>query len=404
MGTHEKSNSRSVGADLAAVLPTDNVAWFQRKGLVKLNFYLFSLMLLSSANGYDGSMMNGLQALDQWQDFMNRPTGAWLGFINAIQPIGAVVTYPVSAWVVQRYGRRTGIWIGYFFLAASTALQTAAPNDVAFIIARFLLGPASAWYATAVPLLITECAYPTHRGIVTALYNCGWYVGSLIAAWATFGTRNYGDSWAWRIPSVLQAVIPLAALPGFIFGPESPRWLFSMSRNDEARKLLVHYHSDGNMDSPFVDFEMREIETTIRMEQEANKTTSWADLFKTKGNRHRTLISITLGIFAQWNGSGVVSYYLALVLKTVGITDVTHQTLISGCLQIWNLVFAVLAAFSVDRFGRRFLFLTSCVGMLATYIVITGLSGSFAQTGNAPVGTAVIPFLFLYYGFYDIAL
>jgi hypothetical protein len=39
---------------------------------------------LASANGYDGSLMNGLQALPRWNEFMNKPAGAWLGFINAI--------------------------------------------------------------------------------------------------------------------------------------------------------------------------------------------------------------------------------------------------------------------------------------------------------------------------------
>jgi MFS family permease len=73
-------------------------------------------------------------------------------------------------------------------------------------------------------------------------------------------------------------------------------------------------------------------------------------------------------------------------------------------MQIWNLIFAVGAALLVDRLGRRFLFLTSSAVMLISYVIITGLSGSFAQTGNASVGTAVVPFLFIYFAGYDIAL
>ena len=98
------------------------------------------------------------------------------------------------------------------------------------------------------------------------------------------------------------------------------------------------------------------------------------------------------------------SSYLAPVLITIGITSVTSQTMISGFLQIWNLIFAVGAAFSVDRLGRRRLFLASCGGMLACYVIISGLSGSFAHTNSASTGIAVIPFLFLFYGFYDIAV
>jgi hypothetical protein len=126
-------------------------------------------------------------------------------------------------------------------------------------------------------------------------------------------------------------------------------------------------------------------------------------MLKTKGNRHRVFIGITPGVFAQWNGVGIVSYYLAPVLKTVGVTDVTNQTMISGFLQVWNLIIAVSAAFSIDRLGRRFLFLVSCGGVLTGYVVISGLSGSFAHTNKAGTGIAVIPFLFIYYGFYDIA-
>jgi MFS family permease len=123
-----------------------------------------------------------------------------------------------------------------------------------------------------------------------------------------------------------------------------------------------------------------------------------------EANRRRLFISVSLGIFAQWSGNGVVSYYLALVLQTVGITSVTHRALISGCLQIWNLFFAVAAAVAVDRVGRRKLFMASGIVMFISYVIITGLSGSFAQRGNSGTGVAVIPFLFIYFAGYDIAL
>jgi hypothetical protein len=73
-------------------------------------------------------------------------------------------------------------------------------------------------------------------------------------------------------------------------------------------------------------------------------------------------------------------------------------------LQLWNLIFAVTAALCVDKLGRRFLFLASGSVMLTSYIIVTGLSGSFAQTGHSATGLAVVPFLFLYFAGYDIAL
>ncbi|RSL80985.1 hypothetical protein CEP51_006162 [Fusarium floridanum] len=399
---HAKSSkANAVGDELAAVLPDDG-PWYKQKHLVKLNFSILLLIMFSSSNGYDGSLMNGLLALPQWHSFMDSPTGAWLGFINAIYSLGSAIVYPPAAWVCNRYGRKLGVWIGYALLVLGTALQTAANGQVAFVLARLFLGAASAFFVS-VPLLISENAYPSQRGVASSLYNCGWFVGSVVAAWTTFATRNM-DHWSWRIPSLLQIATPLVALPGFLMISESPRWLVSVDRVEEARRILANIHSGGDMNSPLIAFEMTEIEETIRAEQEANASTSWADLCNTPGNRHRLFISVTLGIFAQWSGNGVVSYYLAMVLQTVGITSVRDQTLISACLQLWNLIWACAAAVLVDRLGRRKLFLASGTIMLMSYIIITGLSAGFASTGQTSTGITVIPFLFIYNFGYDIAL
>jgi len=61
-------------------------------------------------------MMDGLQYLQQWQVFMNHPKGAWLGFINAIQAVRGIITYPIQADVADRYGRRL-----VFMLASSSS-------------------------------------------------------------------------------------------------------------------------------------------------------------------------------------------------------------------------------------------------------------------------------------------
>ncbi|KAH8901556.1 sugar transporter [Thozetella sp. PMI_491] len=398
-----KPSSNAIGDDLARVLPNDGIPWYKKSHLSWLIYYSISLCLLAAANGYDGSMMNGLMALPQWFAFMGHPSGSWLGFINAVQSLSSTFAYPIVAYFANRWGRKRGLWVGYFFLFIGAFLQAFAPTSTAFILGRLFLGQPSAWWGGLAPLLITELAYPTHRAFLTSLYNSGWYVGSLLAAWATFGTRNYDSSWAWRIPSILQIAIPIVSLPAAILVPESPRYLVSRGQIAKARAVLTKFHAGGDEHSLLVDFEMAEIERAIEADQSAANSTSWMDLISTPGNRRRAFISVTLGVYAQWNGVGVVSYYLALVLQTVGITSVTDQTLISGCLQIWNLILAVGAATAVDRLGRRPLFLISSVGMLASFVVISGLSGSFATTGQGPVGLAVVPFLYLYYGFYDIA-
>ncbi|OLN95585.1 Lactose permease 15 [Colletotrichum chlorophyti] len=411
MPRQSDANVKAVGAELAAVLP-DNGPWYKQPHILRLNLCVASIVMCASANGYDGSMMNGLLALPQWHEFMKQPTGAWLGFINAAYSLGNLLVYPIAAWVCNKYGRKMGIYVSWFCLVVGSALQTAAPNDAAFVCARFIIGCASGFFLSA-PLLISENAYPTHRGIVSSLYNCGWYFGAVVAAWATYGTRNL-DEWSWRLPSVLQIVLPLVSIPGILLIGESPRWLISVDRTDEARAVIAKAHAGGDIHSPLVNFEVMEIEETIRAEREAHSETKWADLYSTPGNRHRLFISISLGVFAQWYDFPYMPANMKQLtglkvwrwsdLASVGIESVDDQTLISACIQIWNLLCATGAAIMVDKVGRRALFLASGIIMLISFSIVTGLSGSFATTGNSPTGMAVIPFLFVFYLGYDIAL
>ncbi|XRM47047.1 hypothetical protein ABZX51_010055 [Aspergillus tubingensis] len=398
------TSSKHAGEDhLAAVLPS-GPAWYKQPHLVRLNLIILSLVMFSSANGFDGSLMNGLEALDQWKIFMNNPTGAKLGWLNAIYWLGCGIGYPSASWIANRYGRKPGVYLGYLFLTLGCALQTAAPNATAFMLARLFLGGASALFGNAVPLLINEVAYPTHRSIFNSLFMSGWYVGGTVAAWVVFASRTYSSSWAWRLPSILQALVPVVGLPGFLLAPESPRWLISVGRNEEARAILTRYHAAGDESSPLVAYEFSEITSTIQAEQEAHSSGSYMEMVKTPGNRWRLMISITLGLFAQWTGNGVISYYLSLILDSIGITTVRDQTLISACLQMWDLIFAILGAFLIDKLGRRPLFLSSAGIMFVSYVLVTALSGSFQSTNNSATGAAVIPFLFIYFSGYCIAL
>ncbi|KAE8373999.1 general substrate transporter [Aspergillus bertholletiae] len=406
MGTTKADNPNKPAGEeeLAAFLPADGPAWYKQGHLLRLNAIILALVMFSSANGYDGSLMNGLQALDQWNVFLDHPTGVRLGWLNAIYWLGCGVGYPTAAWLANRFGRKPGVYVGYLFLTLGCALQTAAPNNTSFLLARLFVGVASALFGNSVPLLINEIAYPSHRGILNSLFMSGWYVGGTVSGWVIFASRTYSSSWSWRLPSLLQALVPLVALPGFLLAPESPRWLISVGRQEEARTILTHYHAGGDTASPLVEYEISTISAAIEAEREAQSSASYLEMLKTPGNRRRLFISITLGIFAQWAGNGVVSYYLALILDTVGVTSVRDQTLISACMQMWNLIFAVLGAILIDRFGRRPLFLASAVVMFVSYVLVTALSGSFASTHHAATGAAVIPFLFIFFAGYGLAL
>jgi MFS family permease len=296
----------------------------------------------------------------------------------------------VASYIADLLGRRAGVTIGLIILFVGTIIQVVpSVNSNMFLAGRFLVGLGyvtldiqlqhSTDYSQrsnvsqgSAPLLITELAYPQHRGKLTTMYNTLWYLGSIVAAWTVFGTIKYTSEAAWRIPVGMQAAMPLIQITGIWFLPESPRWLCAKDRPDEAFDILVKYHGGGNRDDPFCSFEFHEIQQTILMEKRNSKD-GWQVLVQTPGNRKRLLLIALVSFFSQCSGNGLVSYYLHDILSSVGIKSSYDQSMINGALQIWSLLVAVgFSAFLVDILGRRTLFMIAGVGMLISFTVWTG--------------------------------
>ncbi|KDQ27391.1 hypothetical protein PLEOSDRAFT_1041589 [Pleurotus ostreatus PC15] len=378
--------------------------WYNNRHLIALHAWIALLLITSSNNGYDGSMMNGLQTLPQWRDYFHTPSGSMLGLLNAMQNIGSLAAYPFSPYLADGLGRKRTVFIGAVIMCIATVIQTASQSVGMFIGARFLIGFGLAFGACAAPMLIAEIAYPVYRGPLTSTYNSLWYSGAIVAAWSTFGTFKIKNTWSWRIPSALQAIPAILQVFLVLFGPESPRWLISKGKDELALNTLAYYHADGNRDDPLVQYEFHEIKNAIDLDRTVAANVGWKALIATPGNRRRMRIIVALAFFSQWSGNGLVSYYLNIVLNSIGVTDPTTQLLINGILQIWNLGWALLAAALCDRLGRRFLFLTSGVGMLIFFTMQTVCSAEFAIHGSHAAAHAVIAFIFLFYASYDIAL
>ena len=349
-----------------------------------------------------GSLMNGLQSLHQWREYFDHPSGSILGLVNAAQSIGSVLALPIVGTLSDKFGRKPVLLAGIILICIAAGIQAGSINYAMFVVSRVIVGFGGMFVVQPSPMLIAELAYPTHRGKYTSAFWTLYYLGAILASWTTFGTQNHEGSISWRLPSALQAGFPLVQLIFYAWVPESPRWLVAQDRENEAAEILRRYHDPNTESSPLVSRELAEIVQTIHNEKSA-ETTGWAALVSTPGNRKRTLIAVCTGAFAQWNGIGVVSYYLTLVLDTVGITDTFDQTLINGLLQIFNFIAALGAAFLVDRLGRRTLFLWSGLGMLISYIVWTACSAVNSDTGNKSAGIVVVVCLFTYYFHYDIA-
>jgi len=378
------------------------VTWYKDSGLKKL-YALCAVIILSSATtGFDGSMMNGLQMVPHWGNYFNHPSGGILGLFNAIMGIGSICGLPFAPTISDRFGRRIAIVTGITFMMLGVALQTAASSFSMFIAARFFIGFGCSIAQASAPLLLTELCHPQHRGVVTAIYNTTWHVGAIIATWTTYGTFKIDSDWSWRAPSLMQALPSVIQITALWLVPESPRWLVSKDKPEAALKVLAKYHANGDESDPLVQFQYTEIKETIALEKNV-ASRGWAELISTKGNRHRLFLLMTAGLFSQWSGNGLVSYYFTIVLNTIGITNSDTQFKINGALSIYNWIVSLGMAFTVDKFGRRPLFLASTGGMLIAFTVWTVCSAQFAITENPAAAKAVVAMIFVYSTTYNFA-
>lgn len=102
--------------------------------------------------------------------------------------VGSIVALPITPYIADIAGRRVGVMTGCIIMVIGVVLQSIGVNIAMFIAARFLIGFGVAIAHGAAPLLIAELVHPQHRAIFTTIYNSTWYLGSIVAAWLTYGT------------------------------------------------------------------------------------------------------------------------------------------------------------------------------------------------------------------------
>ncbi|KAJ5910314.1 hypothetical protein N7504_004957 [Penicillium tannophilum] len=381
------------------------VTWYKMKGMRFVYLTLWAAMITSATNGYDGSLMNGLEAMASWNKSYNNPQGATLGLLAASMSIGSMLSIPVVPYVADMAGRRAGVVTGCIIMLFGVAMVSIGYHIALFVVGRIVLGFGLGIAQECSPLLVTELVHPQHRAVYSSIYNSLWYVGSLIGACVALGTNHIiGSEWSWRVPCLLQGIPSICQLIFIWTVPESPRWLISKGKLAQAKKVLAYVHAQGDEDDALVNVEFDQIQQTIALEKELENN-NWSEFWSTKGNRHRSIILISIGFFSQWSGNGIVSYFLPTVLKMIGITNSNTQLTINLILSAVNVVSATGICFFVDYFGRRKLFLTSSISMLLCFIATTIALARFSEdepSTNSNAAHTVIAFIFLYYISYNI--
>lgn len=308
--------------------------------------------------GYDTAVIAGAIGFIETK-FQLSP--AMTGWAASSAIWGCVIGAMGAGYMSDKFGRKK-ILIITAVLFAISAIGAAIPTNLSqFVIARIIGGIGVGAASMLSPLYISEIAPADKRGMLVTLYqlaivlgiNIIYFVNLLIAG---SGTEQWNIDMGWRYmlgSGIIPSVLFLVAL---FLVPESPRWLASKNKDDEAMKVLEKVNGRQQAAS-----EMAEIKKSLNHEQG-----TISELFA-PGLRTAMIIGVFLALFSQITGINAIIYYAPEIFKSVGFgTDsALLQTVIIG---LTNTIFTFVAIKYIDKLGRRKLLLGGVSGMVICLI------------------------------------
>lgn len=259
---------------------------------------------------------NGLNILPSYTNYFNLDT-ATLSLQTAALWIGGCLAGLTWGKVTDVIGRRPALFWAAVITIVAIILQTAAQNIAMFVVARILIGFGTSASGLSGPVYLAETFLSTGEDGVwvsstTVIMLVGWPLtkipsgglakdrkGGLIAAGVTYGTSTINSTWAWRIPSAIQATFSILCLLILPFIPESPRWLTYVNRREDALAVVAQTYANGDTQNPIVLVAFKEIIDTIGYEKNVGESLSLVQMVKTPVARKRVALAASAAVLAR---------------------------------------------------------------------------------------------------------
>ncbi|KAI6208949.1 hypothetical protein M3Y96_00169000 [Aphelenchoides besseyi] len=348
----------------------------------KLCCFIYVLCLMSVLGGflcgYETGVISSAMLHASNNDFIRPVSHLWVELIVAGMPIAAAIGALFAGKLSDQFGRRIVILGSSLIFGFGSLVCAGAMSKLMLLIGRLLLGLALGLSSCIVPVYLGECS-PTHvRGQMLSAFNIFLCFGQMFAN-VIAGSISYvdPDNFGWRFMFGFAALPSIIQFVGFLFLPESPRWLFVNGEEKTSRHVL---HKIYNHSTDWIDYELSEISAVYEKEKQSRKQNGRDDeltivtIMKTSHVRKSLLIGCSLVVFQQLSGIDTIMYYTAPLLKSAGIQD-DHTTIwLSLCTSFVNFFGTLLPFFFIERLGRRKVLLLST---LMTILALLAIASAF---------------------------
>lgn len=347
--------------------------------------------------------MSGIISADPFMNYFPETlhNSTWQGFVTAIYEIGCLFGAIAMLIFGDALGRRKGIMIGAATMIAGTAIQVTpmkGRNATAqFIIGRVVTGVGNGMNTATIPTYQAECSRTKNHGLLICIEGGIIAFGTLIAYWIDYGCSYGSDNLSWRFPIAFQSVFGLILLLGMTWLPESPRWLLTKDRHEDAAKVIAALRGHGVDDSE-TRFEAHIIMDSIRASGHRGGITPFSALFTNGKTQHfrRMMLGASSQLMQQIGGCNAVIYYFPLLFENSIGASHDLSLLLGGVNMIVYAIFATTSWFIIERTGRRKLFLIGTWGQGLSMVLVFGalIPGTPSAAKGAAVG------LFTYIAFF----
>ncbi|MFG6424661.1 MAG: sugar porter family MFS transporter [Paramuribaculum sp.] len=315
------------------------------------------------------------------------------GLAMSIALVGCLVGASAAGILADRIGRRALLIVAAAIFLISAWATGAADGFTTFLIARLAGGVAIGIASGLSPMYIAEVAPAEWRGRLVALNQLTIVIGILSAQIANMfiadevasGLTPEALAGSWNVAMGWRHMFWGAAYPAAaflilaLFIPESPRWLIMTGRTAKATKVLT------TIGGP--EF-AQESERSITSALDSEKSRGGLSLLFSRPFRKVLILGVVIAVFQQWCGTNVIFNYAQEIFSAAGyeLGDLFFQIVVTG---ITNLVFTIVAMYTVDRLGRRALMLLGAGGLGGIYLIL-GACYLLHVTGPVMVGLVVL--------------
>lgn len=315
--------------------------------------------------GYDTGVVSGAMLLLKKQFQL---TSLWEEIIVSATILFAAIFALVGGFMNDFFGRKFTTVCASAVFTAGAVILGCAKNITMLVFGRSILGIGIGLASMTVPIYIAECAPPQMRGRLVTLNNLfitgGQFIASVVDGGFSYDKEN---GWRWMlglagIPSAIQFI-------GFMFLPESPRWLVKKKRIEEAKKVLQFIRGNKN-----VDQEVKSIQQSCEEDEEMARVQGnqfvLVKIFQNRAVRKAVFVGCGLQLFQQLSGINTVMYYSASIVKMTGVRDESTAIWIAAGTAGVNFVFTLVGLWLVERIGRRPLIIGSLFGVLLSLALL----------------------------------